>query len=160
MASQRIRQLEEKNKEARRLQNLAKKEGKKAQKAYKAGTCPRGLYGFDRTFVFGRPNLRRRRITTRRRRGPTASCFKRKRPPGRLDEPKSKENIYIASWKPQTMSTGACSNHACVVGCGSLCNLYHGLTVRQQLMWNALHYLKRASAQGQGKNRKGRILDL
>lgn len=55
LASQRIRQLEEKNKEARRL-HLAKKEGKKAQKAYKAGTCPRGLHGFDRTFVFGRPN--------------------------------------------------------------------------------------------------------
>lgn len=56
LASQRIRQLEEKNKEARRLQNLAKKENKKAQKAHKAGTCPRGLHSLDRTFVFGRPN--------------------------------------------------------------------------------------------------------
>ena len=47
LASQRIRQLEEKNKEARRLQTLAKKETKKFEKAYKAGTCPRGLHGFD-----------------------------------------------------------------------------------------------------------------
>ena len=48
--------LEEKNKEARRLQNLAKKENKKAHKAYKAGTCPRGLYGFDRPSCLAGPS--------------------------------------------------------------------------------------------------------
>lgn len=77
-----------------------------------------------------------------------------------LFEPKYTGRFSVVACPNQSKPSGACSNHACVVGCGSLCNLCHGLTVRQQLMWNALHYLKRASAQGRGKNRKGRILDL
>ena len=57
LASQRIRQLEEKNKEAR---TSLRKRAKRPRRL----TRLRGLYGFDRTFVFGRPNSRRRRPTT------------------------------------------------------------------------------------------------
>ena len=45
-----------------------------------------------------------------------------------------------------------CLNHCSLVGCGTLCNMYHGLTVRhaKQLMWNVLHYLECASSRSRG----------
>ena len=57
----------------------------------------------------------------------------------------------------QSKVSEACRNHVGVVGCGTLCNLYHGITVKhaQQLMWNALHFLNCVATRQRGQPQAG-----
>lgn len=60
----------------------------------------------------------------------------------------------------QDKASDACNSHGCVVGCGILCNLYHGVNVKhaQQLMWNALHFLECAATRNRGRFQPGESL--
>ena len=63
--------------------SIAKKESKKAEKVYKAGKRPRGLYNFDRTSFVWRAQRRAKKTYNRA-----------ERPLGRPDEPKSKKRLH------------------------------------------------------------------